>query len=817
MGMLLHLTDPSPLMRLPIPILFAFLAPLSSVPATYGQQSCQETKRHVRTASQKGGGSGLWPMDLLHQRIELDLTLGNEIAGACTITAVPRSDGQEIFPLHLEALTVDSVTGPTGPMTFSHTGVQLDIALAAPLNTTDTIELTVYYHGDPITDPSGFGGFYTGQYTYNLGVAFQSVPHSYGRVWFPCVDNFTERNSYEFRVRTAVGSNAWCNGELIDEETLGDGTLRRHWRMQETIPAYLAAVAAADYTVARDTFPSIGGGAIPVDLVARAPDTTGMKSSFVNLQQAFDHFEAWFGAYRWNRVGYVLTTQGAMEHSTSIHYPRSIAGGNLQYENVMAHELAHQWFGDLVTCDRAEEMYINEGGAEYLSYLFLEAVYGPERYRSTVRSNHRRMVHRAHLDDEGWWALSEVPQEWTYGEHSYNKGADVLHSLRGYLGDALFIEGFTSFLDAHAFQPVNSTQMRDHLSQATGTDLIDFFNDWVMQPGWAAFEVDSFEVSGPTGGTWPTTVYVEQKQRGPSTPYQQVPLTVTCLAADGTPWYAPQPMLASGTHSSFVVAPPFTPVAVLLNTDERLSLAITVDNDTLGSNTIVTYSSSDIRLQAFDLDAPLPVIVQEYWVPADERTDEPFAYRVSPDRYWRIAGAFPEGAVSGRINFDGRPNLLSALDVGLMEDAGSTTFHEDSLVLLYRPDGRWPWSRHSDFTVNTLGDATNKFGRIDFNDVRGGEYTLAWRISPVGIAEPALPRTWSIGPNPSTEQAVIATDTPFAGTIELLDATGRCALTMPMRGNRTTVQLQALRAGTYRVRATTDGRSTTVGSIVVGD
>lgn len=781
------------------------------------QYDCQSSKHHKHGARTKGGGASLlWPMDLLHQRIALDLTLGDQIAGACTITAVPRADGQANFPLHLEGLTVDSVIGGNGPCPFTRTGILLDIQLPQPAGITDTLELTVYYHGDPITDPSGFGGFYTGSYTYNLGVAFQSVPHSYGRVWFPCVDNFTERNSYEFLVRTPAGHTAWCNGRLIDEQTLEDGTLLRHWRMDETIPAYLAAVASADYTVSRDTFPSIGGNPVPVDLVARAPDTTGMKSSFTNLQQAFDHFEAWFGAYKWNRIGYVLTTQGAMEHSTSIHYPRSIAGGNLQYENVMAHELAHQWFGDQVTCDRAEEMYINEGFAEYLSYLFLESVYGTERYRSTVRRNHRTMVHRAHLDDEGWWALSEVPQEWTYGEHSYNKGADVLHSLRGYLGDDLFISGLTSFLDTYAFQPVNSVLLRDHLTQVTGMDMTDFFADWIMQPGWAAFEVDSFAVGQPSGGLWPTIVHVEQKQRGPSAPYHNVPLTVTCVSADGQWWQGPEAVMVGGVHSSFSITPPFAPAQVVLNADERLSLAITADTDTLQGSMTVTYTSSDMRLQSSALPTPIPILIQEYWVAADPQTDEPFAYRVSPDRYWRISGAIPNDAqISGRITYNGQPTTGGSLDVGLMTDHNGLAFNEDSLVLLYRPDGRWPWSRHPDFTVNTLGNATNKNGRIDFNGVRAGEYTLAWRTSAVGIAETPLPTTWSIGPNPAREQVTIAARGSFIGRLEVCDAAGRNVLTWAMQGGSTTMPLHTLKSGAYRVRAVSGDRSMTIGGLVV--
>ncbi|MCB0765288.1 MAG: hypothetical protein KDB84_11315, partial [Flavobacteriales bacterium] len=632
-----------------------------------------------------------------------------------------------------------------------------------------------------------------------------------------CADNFTERNSYEFIVKTHAGYRAWCNGALLSEVQLGGDTIVRHWSIEETMPAYLASVAAAAYTAVRDTFVSITAQPVPVELVARPVDTTGMKNSFTHLQDAFDGFERRFGAYRWNKVGYVLTPQGAMEHATSIHYPASIAGGSLDYENVMAHELAHHWFGDLVTCDRAEEMYINEGFAEYLSYLFLEDVYGPATYRNTVRLNHRKMLQRAHLLDEGWWALSEVPQEWTYGETVYNKGADVLHSLRGYLGDTLFEQGLSSFLSMNAFSPVNTTVLRDHLTAVTGMDMTDYFADWIQQPGWAAFEVDSFLVGAQIGGTWPTNVHVEQKQRGPSAPYHNVPITVTCYDMTGAEWRAPDPYMVGGTHSAFSIAPPFPPSAIMLNTDERLSLAMTTDIDTLLGASTTTYSHSDFRITVGSVPGPIPIIIQEYWVAADPETDEPFAYKVSPDRYWRISGNIPEDAVlSGRITYDGRNTITGALDVGLMEDVNGVAFDEDSLVVLYRPDGRWPWTLHPDQTLNTLGSTTNKMGRIDFNGLRAGEYTLAWRTSAVGISAPSPPSTWTVHPNPATDHVCITrAGSPVLGRVDLIDASGRVIRTVPVNGNVLRMGLDGVPAGRYSLRHLTELGDQPVGNVVV--
>ena len=799
-------------LHLLLPLFLYFLTfPLTA------QHTCQHFKQQIGSA--KGGGTSieLWPADILHQKITLDLTLGNVIAGACEVTAVPRDASISELQLHLLTLTVDSVTSQNGTHSFTHAGELLSIDLGTTLSPADTFSLTVHYHGDPVTDPSGFGGFYTtANYIYNLGVAFEYVPHSFARAWFPCVDNFTERNTYEFFIKTAGSKNAWCNGELVGETQLGGDTLIRHWRKDLTIPSYLAAVAASNYTAVRDTFPSITGTEVLVVLVARPQDTTNMKNSFVNLQTAFDHFEEWFGHYRWNKVGYVATPVGAMEHSTSIHYPVQLLNGNTTYEKTMAHELAHEWFGNLVTCERAEEMYINEGFAEYLSHLFVEAQYGRDAYMSLVKSNHRDMVHRAHLNDEGWWALADVPQQWTYGDHSYRKGAAVLHSLRGYLGDDLFIAGLTSFLNDHAFQPVNSIMLRDHLTATTGVDMTDFFADHIFQPGWAAFEVDSFSVA--SGNV--TTIHVQQKLRGANTLYNNVPLTVTCIDQNGDRWDSPDRIIVGGETSSGTVTPPFTPVSVLLNADQLLNLAITADEDTLPATSTavnIGYQRSNIRLTPTQLAEPLPIRIEQYWVAADQEAQDQFAFVISPDRWWRIIADIPPDAmINARIDYDARPTTAGSLDVELMQNFSGIPFREDSLVLLYRPDQHSPWLLHPSFSIEPLTSMTDGWGRMNFTGVLAGEYTLGWRKSAVGIAETMIAPQWTIHPNPAQEQVTLSRDAIDPGTIELLDQKGRLVRWNTVQGQQIQFDLTGLRHGTYHFRfRDRNGKVGSVGKVVV--
>lgn len=789
------------------------LCTLLTTIAASGQHDCASTKHRMRRGVAKSGTAALAPIDILHQRIELDLTLGNIIRGACTIHLVPRTDGLTSFDLHLEALSVDSVTTSEGRWPHEQNGIMLTITPTAELNTSDTVEFTVHYGGDPVTDASGFGGFYTSpSLTYNLGVAFESVPHSYGRTWFPCLDDFTERSTYEFFIRTAGGRKAWCNGTLVERIPLGGDTLINHWTCAGSMPAYLVSVAAANYAVARDTLPTVLGGTVPVELVAAPADTVRMRSSFAHLPDAFAHFEALFGPYQWEKVGYVLTTVGAMEHSSSIHYPRSITDGTLAYETTMAHELAHHWFGNLVTCDRAEEMYINEGFAEYLSYLFLEHVYGRPRYMAEVRSNHRAMVQRAHLADEGWWALNEMPQEWTYGTHTYNKGADVLHSLRSYMGDEAFSAGLTSFLGTHAFQPVNTTMLRDHLSMTSGMDLTDFFTDWIQQPGWAAFEIDAQRVTPGEDG-WIMQLTIGQKQRGPAASYHNVPVTIAVIGTNANNVYR-DTVMVGGASTALDRTIPFEPAFVWINDDERLSLACTGSTFTVTNTATINSTQANLELRPRAGD-PTLVRMEQYWVAADEGSFAgASAYVISPDRYWRLTGNWTDAArFSGRIVFDGR-NTMNTLDPGLMRDTLGLTFHEDSLVLLHRngPDAAWiPWGG----TTSNLGSATDGYGRIDIDSVATGEYALAWRTGTVGVSERAMQRNWTVGPNPAHEQVVVSTDTPFTGTIELIDTAGRSVASLAMNGLTVVLPLHTLPNGPYLLLARSDNEDLMIGTVVV--
>ena len=679
----------------------------------------------------KAGAGRSDSVDILHTTISLDMTdfTGKRIAGNCELRFTPRVNNLTYLALDLLELEVDSVLYQGNRLTFNYNDTLLNINLPLPLGPSDTTAVTVFYGGQPVRDASWGGFYYSGNYAFNLGVGFAADPHNYGRVWFPCFDNFVERSAYTFHIRTAGGKKAHCNGALTGEVSLGGDTLLRSWEMTEPIPSYLVCVAVADYATVRMSHAGMNGP-VPVELAARAVDTTNVKSSFLHLPEAIDAFEAAYGPYLFNKVGYSIVpfNAGAMEHATNIAYPLYAVNGSLSYETLMAHELAHHWWGDLVTCDRAGEMWINEGMASYSEHLFLEHTYGKERYREAVLQNHSDVLQYAHIREGSYRAITGLPHNYTYGMHVYDKGASVAHTLRGYLGDSLFFSGLKTFLSGHAFSDVNSELLRDELISITGTDLTDFFQDWVFNPGFPHFSIDSFVVT-PATGNFNITVYVRQKKRGAPDFYKNVPMEISFRDSEMKK-YSEKAML-SGEFSVLNFTLPVQPVFAALNTDDKINQAVTAAQLMIRDTGNYTFDLARMNVEVKEVADSSWLRVEHHWIAPDalkQGTDQP---RLSDYRYWKVDGVWEEGfRATATVYFDGR-NITSGgaghLDFDLLR------MGEDSLLLMHRPGPGEEWREFRHYRPDGLSSPSDRYGKIMIDSLLKGEYTLAKGHTVIGI------------------------------------------------------------------------------------
>ncbi len=736
-------------------------------------------------------------IDVLNYDIILDLrSFGNKIIAECEVTITAKEDGIQVLPLDLLELNVDSVKWLDTHLSFNYDGLLLNIEMPTPVNIGDTIGVLVYYQGLPTPD-NAWGGFrFANGIGYNLGIGLTSNPFNMGRSWHPCFDNFVERATYDISLITDNGRTGYAVGDFLGEEDLGNGAIKRSYRMGLPNPTYLIGVAASNYIEINDMHSGVYGD-YPVLLVGRPGDATDMVESFEYLGNAIDALEAWYGPYAWGQVGYVMTPQGAMEHSTLIAFPYGSIGNGPTFgmNRLMAHELAHHWWGNVTTLSCPENMWIKEGNAEYGSHLFQEYTFGKEFFKDVVISNHFDVIQNAHTDDGNiYHPISGIPYEYTYGTHTYNKGADMMHNLRGYLGDTLFSKGMTSVLTTHQFSAVDAQEMQDQLTVETGVDMSHFFNNWIYQAGFASYEIDSINYQ-QNGNAWDATLHIQQKLHHAISMHTNTPLEVTFFDENWNTHH--EQFMVSEEFSEATVSVPFEPVYQILNDRNILNLARFQDR-------AVITSTGDLTLQRVGLSntavEELPegdsalISMIHHWVAADPYPSQP-DLQVSSSHYWTYGGDIPAGfSMKTRFIYDGGDEF--DLDFDLLENT------DTNLILVWRPDSNSPWGEYPFYFRQALGGSK---GLMKVSQLFPGQYAYANGEAPLAtsVADLSNNVVVKIYPNPTAEQLNVQAILPKTSSVQLtvFDALGKMATnaeaTAPGGELSTTLNVKQLPAGIY--------------------
>jgi hypothetical protein len=752
--------------------------------------------------------------DVLKYTINLEIgnTSNHLISGNTQIRFAPKLNGRTYIRFDLLKLTIDSVKEGNSLLTYTYNDTILKINFAVTKNIVDTSIMTVYYNGNPQVDATGWGGFYfdntqLAQYAFNLGVGFGAKPHNYGRVWFPCFDNFVERSKYEFNITSDTLRRAYCNGQLISDQIASNKRTRK-WVLNEQIPSYLASVALGNYTQVNWTINTLNG-IKPITLAAFASDTAALKNGFVNLISCIHGFENYFGPYMWNRFGYCLVpfNSGAMEHATNIAYPRPYIG-NLAYEaDLMAHELSHHWWGDLITCETQEDMWINEGMATFSSYMFTEWQYGKTAYLNKVKTVHDNLLHFLHKTEGGFRAVSGVPHDLTYGDHVYKKGADVAHTLRGYMGDTAFFNASKYTMQQSAFKSVNSNDFKNLFQTSSGQNLNDFFTNWIFSGGWSHFAIDSITYNQISSSNVNATVYLKQKLFGAFSLHNNVPLELSFFKNDWS--RVVRKVIMSGATNSFTVNIPFLPVYCGLNYDSKINDATSHEVKvikTVGNN---TYSLGKVFLpvQNKGADSSLLRIIHNYVKP-DPFKNNPGNHKLSDQHFWKVEGILSPGFVSkARFNYDGTKTTTGTYSY---MDTLLAIVNVDSINLFYRKDAYDDWKLCKNATKTNTGAKT---GFIQIDTLKLGEYTFANIGDTSAIAVKVItPETNSlevkIYPNPAKQKCTIEfKENPAKEyVLSITDTEGKIVLKRILILKNTPLDISYFSKGSYFIKLEDEGK-----------
>jgi hypothetical protein len=414
--------------------------------------------------------------DVKYWELDIDVTNieGEIIHGKVTMTSEAVVDGLSMveYDLHV-SMSADSVYMNGQMVSHVHAGHVLEIDLDRTYNAGEQFTTVVFYHGHP--PGGGFGSFTWDTHGGQPIISTLSEPEG-AREWWPCKDMPHDKaDSADVKITVPDDLVATSNGLLISDIDNGDGTRTFHWHSSYSITTYLISLAISNYQSFTDWYFYAEGDSMPIvnyvypehydDAVEDLNITASVAEVFADL----------FGEYPFITEKYghsIFPWGGAMEHQCNTSYGDGLITGNHWYDWILVHELAHQWFGDMISCDTWPDIWMNEGFASYLEALWIEETQGYNAYLNYMQSYNDVYDPSGPIYD---------PNPLFDGNTVYDKGSWVLHMLRGVMGDDAFFEGMYAYANHPVYQygTIQTLQFRDLMEEYYGAPLDWYFEEWL--------------------------------------------------------------------------------------------------------------------------------------------------------------------------------------------------------------------------------------------------------------------------------------------------------------------------------------------------
>lgn len=507
-------------------------------------------------------------VDALHYTLDLTFNAQNKtIDGSVTGQYETLSAGLTTLVLNFyDNMAVSDVTLGGGSLAFTHAGNLLTITLDRPYAAGEIFEVTVDYSGSPAN--TGFGSFTWSSHQGNKIFASLSEP-TYGPTWWPSIDDPADKVTADMLFTVKNGLVAVSNGTLVGTASKPGGNTQYHWHESYPIAPYLISIACTNYdTIVQSYTPQAGGSPMLVQHWVYPEHLTQAQGSFAVVPSMLGVFAGLFGEYPFIDEKYgmaIFTFSGGMEHQTATSYGANLVTGTNSFEWIIAHEMAHQWWGDSVTLDDWRETWLNEGFATVSEALYFEVKNGTAYYHQYMNSL-----------DSGAFGGPVYGNSNPFGSTVYDKGAWVVHMLRHVIGETAFFDLLPAYHDAHKYGNVNTTAFRQAAEAAWGgQDLSWFFDEWVYGTGRPTYQYGWLVASTPPGYT--VHVRIDQTQAG--SPFK-MPLDLRIVTPART---LNTVVWNDGANHDFAVRVTELPTSVSLDPD----------NWVLNNETIVALADSD--------------------------------------------------------------------------------------------------------------------------------------------------------------------------------------------------------------------------------
>jgi aminopeptidase N len=434
------------------------------------------------------------PGQVEHIALDLNLDLEHQICeGTCKIRINPVRAGIDRLTLDAVNQQIQSVKVGSAKQTFEYDGEQLQVRLKKPTVAGQSFTLTIAYR---LEQPER-GIYFIGpdqHYPDKPVQVWTQGEDEDSRFWFPCFDYPGMLSTSEITVSVPAQYQVVSNGELVDTREDGDRKIY-HWQQKQVHPTYLMALAVGDFDVIQDQWQDI-----PVTYYVEKGRQDQGQLTMGKTPKMVEFLSEKYGyRYAFPKYAQVCAADfifGGMENtSVTILTDRCLlderaALDNRNSESLVVHELAHQWFGDLLVINHWSHAWVKEGMATYSEVMWTEQEYGADE-----AAYYRLGEARSYLsEDKGRYRRPMVTHIYReaielYDRHIYEKGACVYHMIRAELGDPLFWKAIHTFVQDHAHQTVETIDLLRAIDKATGRNLRPLFDQYVLRGGHPDYKV----------------------------------------------------------------------------------------------------------------------------------------------------------------------------------------------------------------------------------------------------------------------------------------------------------------------------------------
>lgn len=406
--------------------------------------------------------------DIAHHDLEIAWHPETSMIDAtATLTMIPTHD-LSTFNVDLVGLEVTKVLVDGEPSPIVRTDREMTVVPVDPLATGEEIDVVVSYGGSPgpLTD-AGTGVFDVGWHVDGRDAYVVSEPAG-AATWFPTNDHPTDKSTYRFALDVPDDLAAVANGVLVDD-VVADGRRRMVYESDDLMASYLASVVIGDLVFDEETAPTgvLIRNAYPPDVAADA------RVDFARTGRMLEVFAEWFGPYPFAVYGHVVVDEElgfALENQTLSLFGVDVITGRGEADGIVAHELAHQWFGNAVSVANWREIWLNEGFATYAEWIW-EQETGGRTITESAANAHRFADYGIAPGDPG---ADELFQPTVYV-----RGALALHALATAVGDDVFRRLLTEWVDRHDDGHASTADLLALAEELSGQELDDLFARWV--------------------------------------------------------------------------------------------------------------------------------------------------------------------------------------------------------------------------------------------------------------------------------------------------------------------------------------------------